>query len=177
MGIHPEWSWCFPPAVSPSTQARMCTNTMILVNSRHKSFSKNMVDKQIWQINWIFIGTCTIYWYWENVANWKIWWIKQWQINKNVPFRILSLFNSFLCYFFVSSMYHVNTATAMRACSVLNCVYVSALQDTDGQAPLHYGKWEQDVLNQYTVHIPFVMGCVMGDCLWHLTVLLLPWRC
>ena len=29
------------------------------------SFSKNMVDSRDWRINWIFIGTCTLYWYWE----------------------------------------------------------------------------------------------------------------
>ena len=28
---------------------------------RHNLFSKNMVDKRVWQINWIFIGTCTLY--------------------------------------------------------------------------------------------------------------------
>ena len=31
------------------------------------SFSKNMV--QVWWINWIFIGTCTLYWYWEIVVD------------------------------------------------------------------------------------------------------------
>ena len=31
-------------------------------------FSKNMVDYRVWQINWIFIGTCTLYWYWETVV-------------------------------------------------------------------------------------------------------------
>ena len=30
---------------------------------RHNLFSKNMVD------NWIYIGTCTLYWYWEIVAD------------------------------------------------------------------------------------------------------------
>ena len=39
--------------------------SLILSNS----FSKNMVDKRVWWTNLIFIGTCTLYWYWEIVAD------------------------------------------------------------------------------------------------------------
>ena len=30
---------------------------------RRNSFSKNMADYRVWWINWIIIGTCTLYWY------------------------------------------------------------------------------------------------------------------
>ena len=36
---------------------------------RHNSFSKNMVEEQVWWSNWMFIGTCTLYWYWEIVVD------------------------------------------------------------------------------------------------------------
>ena len=36
---------------------------------RHNLFSKNMADYRVWRINWIIIRICTLYWYWEIVAD------------------------------------------------------------------------------------------------------------
>ena len=52
---------------SPYTLKGITYSEYLLI--RCNSFSKNMVNQRVWRINWIFIGTCTLYWYWEIVAD------------------------------------------------------------------------------------------------------------
>ena len=58
---------CFFSSYPPGHPTKYSEYSLIRCNL----LSKNMVDLRVWWINWIIIGTCTLYWYWEIVIRLK----------------------------------------------------------------------------------------------------------
>ena len=59
----------------------------------------------------MFVGTCTLYWYWEIV----VWCIKRWRINEN---SLYALVHTFGLYNPLVNMVWLYTVVAMHICTM-----------------------------------------------------------